>query len=114
MNIRGKDYEDLVSDFLSEKGHKIIFRNFNSRFGEIDIISVKDNILHFIEVKARKSDSLYYPAESVTISKIRKIRSTAKFFLLRNKDFNNWIIQFDVAEYIIDRKTVNIIENCFY
>ena len=114
MNSSGKIFEEKVCDYLLSEGYKILDRNFTSKFGEIDIICLKDNILHYVEVKARRSDAAYYPSESVTPSKISKIRSTAKFFLLKNTNLNNFIMQFDVVEYIIDKKTINHIKNCFY
>ena len=43
--------EDKACAFLKKQGFKILKRNFHSKFGEIDIIATKDEILHFIEVK---------------------------------------------------------------
>lgn len=48
---KGKVYEERGCEYLRENGFEIIERNFFSRFGEIDIIALKDNVLHFIEVK---------------------------------------------------------------
>lgn len=76
--------EDFAASFLSSKGYKIIERNFRSRFGEIDIIAIKDNKLIFIEVKARWSDRFGKPVEAVTPQKIWKIRKTAEYFSLLN------------------------------
>jgi len=114
MNNSGKLFEDIICKYLVDNKHKILERNFISKFGEIDIISSKDNIIHYVEVKARKSNSKYYPAESVTKTKMNKIKTTAKFFLLKNQVFGNYFMQFDVVEYIIDKKNINVIENCFY
>jgi putative endonuclease len=41
---------------LKKSGLKIIEQNFHSRFGEIDIVAEKDDILHFVEVKATSKD----------------------------------------------------------
>ena len=38
MNEIGKKGENYVSEYLKEKGFKIIYRNYHSRYGEIDII----------------------------------------------------------------------------
>lgn len=79
-NKFGKLAEDYATSFLSQKGYKIINRNFRSRFGEIDIIALKDGYLVFIEVKARRSLLFGAPEESVGWSKIYKIRKTADYF----------------------------------
>ncbi|MBU0719847.1 YraN family protein [bacterium] len=49
---KGNLAEDLACGFLLENGFAIVERNFYSRFGEIDIIAVKEEVLHFIEVKS--------------------------------------------------------------
>ena len=48
--------EDKAVKYLKNQGFEIITRNFKSKFGEIDIIAKKTNILHFIEVKATSGD----------------------------------------------------------
>lgn len=78
----GKLAENLAVKYLTSKGYKIIERNFRSRFGEIDVISIKDNSLIFSEVKARWNLNFGTPEESVTPSKIRKITRTAEYFSL--------------------------------
>ncbi len=49
---KGNLAEDTACGFLYDNGFTIIERNFYSRFGEIDIIATKDEVLHFIEVKS--------------------------------------------------------------
>lgn len=48
--------EDKACNFLKKQGFEILKRNFHSKFGEIDIIAKKDEILHFIEVKFTQND----------------------------------------------------------
>ncbi len=78
----GKRAENLAVNLLSDKGYKIIDRNFKSRFGEIDIVAEKDNCLIFIEVKARWSPKFGAPEEAVTPSKLQKIRRTGEYYSL--------------------------------
>ena len=63
MNIGalGKKGEDMVTGFLMKNGHTILKRNYLCRFGEIDIIAKKEDILLFVEVKTRKENSLVSP-----------------------------------------------------
>ena len=47
----GKKGEDAACDYLIKQGHDILFRNWRASHREIDIISIKDGILHIVEVK---------------------------------------------------------------
>ena len=47
----GKIGEDIVCRFLMKQDFQIIERNYWKKWGEIDIIAKKSNILHFVEVK---------------------------------------------------------------
>lgn len=59
----GSEGEDLASDYLISLGHKIISRNFRTKFGEIDIISVdKFGITVFTEVKTIRRSHLQNPS----------------------------------------------------
>ena len=44
--------EDLAELFLVKRNYKIIEKNYLKKFGELDIIAKKDNIINFIEVKS--------------------------------------------------------------
>ncbi len=45
--------EDLCEMFLVKQGYKILDRNYLKKWGELDLISEKDAIIHFIEVKSQ-------------------------------------------------------------
>ncbi|WP_299545750.1 YraN family protein [uncultured Helicobacter sp.] len=75
---KGKEAEDFACAFLESKGFCIKTRNFNTRFGEIDIIAKKDEVLHFIEVK---SGIGFEPIYNITPSKIQKLSKTIEIYL---------------------------------
>ena len=83
---KGNLAEDKASLYLENIGFLIIDRNFYSRFGEIDIIVSKDNILHFVEVKS----GLDYESAilNITKSKLNKIIRTAQVYMKKNSFFN--------------------------
>jgi putative endonuclease len=83
----GRIAENYAVSLLESKGYKIIGRNFRSRFGEIDIIALKDNCLIFVEVKARWSRKFGAPEEAVTASKLWKIKRTGEYFCLLNPTY---------------------------
>lgn len=82
VNNLGKNAEDFTASYLASKGYRIIEKNFHSRFGEIDLIALRNNKLIFIEVKARMSDKFGLPEEAVTPAKIWKISRTGEYYSL--------------------------------
>ena len=76
--------EDKACDYIRSLGFQIIERNFTLRGGEIDIIAIKDHILHFIEVK---SCSSYDPLYNITPSKLQHVINTAHRFM-QNKNLD--------------------------
>ena len=73
---------------------------------EIDIIAIKDGILHFVEVKTRNGDQYGYPSEAVTPTKQLRIKRAAEQYLQgRRMQWNK--LSFDVYEIMTD-----LIENC--
>lgn len=77
--------EKFASGYLEAHGYTIKAKNFHSRYGEIDIIAVKDVYIIFAEVKTRKENSMITPAQAVDITKQRKIILTAQDYLIKNE-----------------------------
>ena len=101
----GFSAEDMACDFLQNHGFEIVCRNFRSRFGEIDIVAKKNEILHFIEVKATQGE--YETEYRLTKSKFEKITKAINFYMLK-ENFNN---EFQVDFIGISKNSVNFIEN---
>ncbi len=57
--------EDLAEMFLVKSGHSIVERNYLKKWGELDIVSKKEGILRFIEVKSQSRNK---PPEDVSRS----------------------------------------------
>ncbi len=105
--IFGKKSEDLAIDFLIDNQFKIIDRNFYaSKFGEIDIIAFKNNILHFIEVKSSKRDS-FEPIYNINYKKLQKIIKSIKYYLNYKKLNYPYVID----AIIIKNNKIEFIEN---
>jgi putative endonuclease len=110
--VLGKIGEDEACQFLKDKGYAIIQRNFNSKFGEIDIIAKDKDCLCFIEVKTRSNLDLGSPLEAITLNKRRHlIRSAQHFMSLTKEDFKS--ARFDVAIVLEDDK-IDVIKNAFF
>ena len=92
-NTLGKEGEQLAADYFIDRGYDILYRNWRySRF-EIDIIAIKKDTLHFIEVKLLTSKK-GFPEESVSKKKIKNLMTAAEEFLYQNDQYKNF--QFDI------------------
>jgi len=96
---KGNIAEDKASVFLEEQGYFITERNFYSRFGEIDIIAIKDDVLHFVEVKSGEDYEL--AIQNITATKISRLIKTSNVYLKKN---------FCDGDYMIDAVIVTPIE----
>lgn len=96
--------EDFTAEFLKKKGCRILERNFTIKGGEIDIIAQKGNLIHFVEVKSRKSRPLSSGEEAITQGKISHIIKAAKAYISQNEIELSCI--FDVAVVEIDNGSV--------
>ena len=92
----GKAAEEDAAKFLSEKGYKILERNYRSRFGEIDIIAKDGDVTVFVEVKARRNDNKGTSLSAVTPAKQKKISLTAIFYMKVNNILGQRV-RFDVV-----------------
>lgn len=57
--------EKKALEFLLEKGYVIIEKNWRFKHKEIDLITRKDNLLVFVEVKIRESNYFENPYDAV-------------------------------------------------
>ena len=115
MNIAkliGNLGENKVSRLYRLKGYKIISRNFNCRYGELDIVAQKGGTIVIIEVKTRKNDSYANAKDFVDYNKQNKIKRTTDIFLQQN-NLSDYFVRFDVAEVYTQNNKINIIENAF-
>ncbi len=90
----GKKGEELAAQHLRQLGFVIRTQNWRYRHWEIDIIAVRNNILHFIEVKTRNSAKNGYPEEEVGIKKIKNLISAAEVYVFRHPEWQR--VQFDI------------------
>ena len=86
---KGNLAEDKAVKFLINKGYKIIDRNFYFKGGEIDIIALKDDIIHFIEVKSGKN---FEPVYNITPLKLKRIIKGATIYMKKHNLKNAFCI----------------------
>lgn len=112
VNRIGKLGEDIATRFLIDRSFKILERNKNLGFAEIDIICEKDGTTHFVEVKSNSItfaevpkhlenyEENYKPEERVDRRKIEKIAKAAEVYMHTHRRAGDW--QIDVAGVLLD------------
>jgi putative endonuclease len=93
---KGKEGEKAAALALQKEGMRILYKNFRSPAGEIDLIAEDEEILVFVEVKnwTYGIENLDY---SIGEKKKRRIIETAKYFLSIHREYNDRPIRFDVV-----------------
>ncbi|MCJ7764910.1 MAG: YraN family protein [Thiovulaceae bacterium] len=102
---KGTIAEEKACNYLRASDFDIIDRNVYSRFGEIDIIALKNEVLHFVEVK---SGSDYEGAvQNITPTKLRRFLLTVQSYLKKHK----LDIEYCVDGVIVTPDEVTLLEN---
>ena len=73
----GRAGEDLAAAFLRRAGYEVLERNWRCTRGEIDVMAKVDTTLVFVEVKTRTGMGYGHPLESLTESKLARLRLLA-------------------------------------
>ena len=78
---KGKLGEAIAVKYLIGKGYRVLGKNWNCRWGELDIIASKGDTTVFVEVKYRTSLQFGEPEYSVHNKKYAHLMRTIKMFL---------------------------------
>jgi putative endonuclease len=113
----GRKGEDLACTHLASRGHVILERNWRAGHLELDIITLHQDGIHFVEVKTRRAPIQARPEENVNWTKQKKIVAAAKRYLSSKKarQLGDLEIRFDVISIIIfaDKTEINHITEAF-
>jgi putative endonuclease len=98
-NEFGKAGEQMAAEWLELHGFQIVCRNWRYRRYEVDIIAVRDRILHFIEVKSRHDDLFGKPEDWVNRKKGRHLLSAGEAFQDKYPEWTH--IQYDIVSILL-------------
>lgn len=110
----GKRGELAAADFLKKNGYRILYKNYKSKLGEIDIIAKDKDSICFVEVKTRSSDKFGLPQEALSSFKQRQIAKAALNFLKENNLLDKQA-RFDVISLLYSGESpkIDLIKNAF-
>jgi putative endonuclease len=84
MNRRkqiGRQGEEIAAKYLTDKGYKILQRNWCCSTGELDIVAENGDTLIFVEVRTRRGERFGTAEESITSLKQARLVELAQTYL---------------------------------
>ncbi|MDE1975123.1 MAG: YraN family protein [Patescibacteria group bacterium] len=86
---KGNIGEDIACKFLERNGFNIVARNYQKRWGELDVVAQKGGKLNFFEVKSvtvkgdyTESSDSHRPEDNVHPLKMRKMSRMVKTYMM--------------------------------
>jgi len=102
----GRIGEDAAAELYLKHGFKILARNYYNKkgkmLGELDFVAIKNQHLHFVEIKTRTSEKFGMPEEALTKAKQARIIRAAQFFLSALPVFQKYQAHFDLVAVNLD------------
>jgi len=110
----GKLGEKIAAEYLQKQGYEIVEMNFHKRWGEIDIVSIDNGTLAFVEVKTRMEHDTITPEESVTPWKIKSLKRAALFYKILHPELPE-LLRLDFVGVVLGEDLypvrINLIKN---
>lgn len=120
--------EKIASQWLAERGHEILERNYLRKYGEIDIVTRETSgNTHFIEVKTVSYETRDYltdaisrgtwrPEENVHRDKQDRLKRAIQSWLIENSYQGSWQIDVVTVRMVPHEKyaVVKLIENVIF
>ncbi|MCK6650695.1 MAG: YraN family protein [Bacteroidia bacterium] len=112
-NDIGRKGEKAASDFLKNKGYKILDLNWRWEKLEADIIALDKDMLVVVEVKTRQTDVFGEPETFVKKQKQKNLIKAAHEYITQKE--LTYEVRFDIISVLMNKKQtqVNHIENAF-
>ena len=111
-NEIGKIGENITKRFLMKHSFDVVEINYRTKYGEIDIVAKKDNILRFVEVKSVKVRDFEHleslsvrPEDNLTKDKWSKLVVSINLYLQNRSIPKETSYQIDLACVYINTET---------
>jgi putative endonuclease len=98
----GEVGEALVARYLTERGARVLERNWRCLEGELDLVVVEpDGVVVAVEVKTRRGVGFGDPVEAVTPVKQQRLRRLLAQWLRQHPDVSAASLRIDVVGVLI-------------
>ncbi|MBA2746168.1 MAG: YraN family protein [Flavisolibacter sp.] len=113
-NELGQMGEELAAAYYQQRKHEIIEQNWRNGHLELDLVTLHNGVLHFVEVKTRSGKQFGYPEMGVTKTKFRHLAGAAASYLRMHGQYKR--VQFDILSINIngEKKEYFLIEDVFF
>jgi putative endonuclease len=95
---RGRWSEYLAAAYLLFKGYRIVALRHKTKWGEVDIIARRGDLVVLVEVKARATRQL--AVDSVSFESQRRIRAAGDVWLSRQRDATRLSLRCDIIAMV--------------
>ena len=103
--------EILCQARLQELGHKILETNFNSPFGEVDILTERHGCLWAVEVKCRQSDAGQDDRRYlIRRTQVNRIRKTLQWYAARLPGSGEYSLRMVLAYVSYPRRQISFFQ----
>jgi putative endonuclease len=110
----GSDGERRAAEFLEKNNFSIIARNYRfGKYGEIDIIARKEDLVIFAEVKHRGTERYGGALYSISSRKKKSLKTAARAFISASPDYDRPEITYRFDLISIKDDSVEWIEDMF-
>jgi putative endonuclease len=96
--VAGRAAEDAACGELERLGYRILWRNYRTRRGELDVVALEGEVLAIVEVRFRARDDYGTAADSVTWRKQSRWARAARELLAREPALARLAARFDLVE----------------
>ena len=112
---KGRKAEQQAGNYLKKHGLTLLTSNYQTPYGEIDLIMRQNEVVVFVEVRYRRSNDYGTPAETVNAAKQSRLRASAQHYLQMHTSLSNRPCRFDIVGFTnsIDDKGISWIQNAF-
>ena len=80
--------ENIAYCYLKLLGYTVLDRNFQTKFGELDIVAKKGKIVVIIEVKSRFQKNSWHPLTGIHNKKVQKLNQLTQYYIKVKKLFD--------------------------
>lgn len=92
--FKGVDAEARAAAYLEGRGYDVLVRRYKTKFGEIDLVVKRKNLICFVEVKCRCT--LDEALNSITQRNRQRIEQSALYFGVDYPEYVACDLRFDV------------------